>query len=169
MSIPVISFVAMSSGSGKTTLLEKVIPILKAKGLRLAIIKHDAHSFEMDRPGKDTWRFANAGADIVAISSAEKFALIERLETEHSLDDIISKISNVDLIITEGFKRENKPKVLVVRHEGRLDQPEEEIVEINRNELLAVAGDGSAESGVPFYSLEDIEGITKEIMRYIHR
>lgn len=75
--IPVISIVA-KSGTGKTTLMEKIIKELKLKNYKLAVIKHDAHSFEIDKPGKDTWRHAQAGADIVAISSPEKVALIEK-------------------------------------------------------------------------------------------
>ena len=109
MSKVVISVVA-KSGSGKTTLLEKVIRSLKEKGIRLAVVKHDAHSFEMDKPGKDTWRHAQAGADIVSISSPEKFALIEKRDRELTLDEIVERIDGVDLIITEGFKRQNKPR-----------------------------------------------------------
>lgn len=95
----VISVVA-KSGSGKTTLLEKVIRILKEKNIKLAVIKHDAHSFEMDKPGKDTWRHAQAGADIIAISSPEKFAMIEKRGHEITLDEIVDRIEGVDLIIT---------------------------------------------------------------------
>jgi len=75
--IPVISFVG-NSGVGKTTFLEKLIVILKARGYRLAAIKHDVHEFEVDYPGKDSWRLTQAGADIVVLSSADKLALIER-------------------------------------------------------------------------------------------
>lgn len=70
--VPIITFVG-KSGTGKTTLLEQLIPMLKARGLRLAVLKHDAHHFEMDKPGKDTYRFTAAGADVVTISNAEKF------------------------------------------------------------------------------------------------
>ena len=77
--IPVISVVGAGSNSGKTTLLEKIIREAKARGWRVATIKHDVHNFEMDQPGKDTWRFAQAGADIVAISSPQKFAFLENV------------------------------------------------------------------------------------------
>ena len=87
--VPIITFVG-KSGTGKTTLLEQLIPMLKARGLRLAVLKHDAHHFEMDKPGKDTYRFTAAGADVVTISNAEKFAMIEQPEQELSLRDIIS-------------------------------------------------------------------------------
>ena len=81
---PVITIVG-KSGSGKTTLLEKIIQQLKKDEIRIAVINHDAHRFEMDRPGKDTWRMAQAGADVVAISSSEKVAMIEKVNKEKAL------------------------------------------------------------------------------------
>jgi len=158
--IPVISFVGKSD-SGKTTLLEKVIRELKNRGIRLAIIKHDAHQFEIDHPGKDTWRHGQAGADIVAISSPNKVAMIEKRETELSLDEVIARISNVDIIITEGYKRESKPKIEVFRsaaHKELLCQP---------NELIAVASDVVWDIGVPCYNIDDVAGVAAEIEKYI--
>lgn len=162
MSKVVISVVA-KSGSGKTTLLEKVIRILKEKNIKLAVIKHDAHSFEMDKPGKDTWKHAQAGADIIAISSPEKFAMIEKRERELSLDEIIERIEGVDLIITEGFKRENKPKIEVFRsdaHSTLLCEP---------NELIAIASDIPWNIGVPCYHIDDAEGIANEMMVFMEK
>ncbi|MEL7567778.1 MAG: molybdopterin-guanine dinucleotide biosynthesis protein B [Dehalobacterium sp.] len=158
--IPVISFVGKSD-SGKTTLLEKVIRELKNRGIRLAIIKHDAHQFEIDHPGKDTWRHGQAGADIVAISSPSKVAMIEKRETELSLDEVIARISNVDIIITEGYKRESKPKIEVFRsaaHQELLCQPDE---------LIAVASDVAWDIGVPCYHIDDVTGVATEIEKYI--
>jgi molybdopterin-guanine dinucleotide biosynthesis protein B len=159
--IPVISFVA-KSGTGKTTLLEKLIKELKKRNLRIAVIKH-AHDFEIDKPGKDSWRHAKAGADIVAISSFEKFALIEKHQKEMTLDEIISRISGVDLILTEGYKKENKPKIEVFRAEVSkelLSKPEE---------LIAIASDVRLDVGVPCYDIDDAEGIAAEIQDYIDR
>ncbi|MBU2702363.1 molybdopterin-guanine dinucleotide biosynthesis protein B [Sporomusaceae bacterium BoRhaA] len=158
--IPVISIVA-KSGTGKTTLLEKVIRKLKIDGIRLAVIKHDAHQFTMDQPGKDTWRLAQAGADVVAISSPHKMAMIEKVTTEKSLDEMIAMISGVDLILTEGFKRGDKPKIEVFRstvHQELLCRPDE---------LLAIASDVDWQVGVPCYPLEDITGITGVIKQYM--
>jgi len=158
---PVISFVGKSD-SGKTTLLEKVIRELKSKGFRLAVIKHDAHQFEIDHPGKDTWRHAQAGADIVAISSPGKVAIIEKRERELTLDEVIARISGVDIIITEGYKRQNKPKIEVFRstaHREMLCQPEE---------LLAIASDIKWDLGVPCYQIDDYSGIASEIEKYIN-
>lgn len=158
---PVISFVAAQSGSGKTTLLEKVVGRLKADGIRLAVIKHDAHQFDIDKPGKDTWRMAKAGADIVAISSPAKLAVIEKVETEKSLDDLIAMISDVDLILTEGFKQGNKPKIEVFRSEVC-----KELI-CPPNELLAVASDIQWDIGVPCYRIDDVEGIVTAVKQYI--
>ncbi|MGI6684066.1 MAG: molybdopterin-guanine dinucleotide biosynthesis protein B [Bacillota bacterium] len=160
--IPVLSFVGKSN-SGKTTLLEKVIRELKKRGLRIAVIKHHTHEFEIDHPGKDTWRHGQAGADIVAISSPSKVAFIERRETELTLDEVISRISHVDIIITEGYKKENKPKIEVFRsaaHRELLSQPEE---------LIAIASDIKWEIGVPCYHIDDFQGIATEIEKYIHK
>ncbi|HWR09620.1 molybdopterin-guanine dinucleotide biosynthesis protein B [Sporomusa sp.] len=157
---PVISFVA-KSGSGKTTLLEKVIKRLKEHGIRLAVIKHDAHQFDMDKPGKDTWRLTQAGADITAISSPAKVAVIEKVGEEKQLDEIIGMISTVDLVLTEGFKQGNKPKIEVFRsaaHKNLL---------CNASELLAIASDVEWNIGVPCYDINDIEGITGAVLRYM--
>ncbi|NLB32246.1 MAG: molybdopterin-guanine dinucleotide biosynthesis protein B [Tissierellia bacterium] len=162
MSKVVISVVA-KSGSGKTTLLEKVIRILKEKNIKLAVIKHDAHSFEMDKPGKDTWRHAQAGADVIAISSPEKFAMIEKREVELTLDEIVDRIEGVDLIITEGFKRQNKPKIEVFRstaHSTLLCEPKE---------LIAIASDIPWDLGVPCYHIDDAAGIAEEIINFMNK
>lgn len=156
---PVISFVG-KSGSGKTTLLEKIIPHLKAKGYRVAVIKHDAHRFDMDKPGKDTWRMSEAGADIVAISSPEKVAILEKVEEERILDEVIASLSKVDILLTEGYKRSNKPKIEVFRSEVN-----DELL-CEPWELLAIASDIRWELGVPCCHIDDVEGILDEIIKY---
>jgi len=160
--VPVISVVAKSD-TGKTTLLEKVIRELKSRGIKVAAIKHDAHSFEIDKPGKDSWRLAQAGADIVAISSPEKTAIIEKTERELSLDEVIARINGVDLILTEGFKRSGKPKIEVFRsaaHQGLLCEP---------SELLAIASDVKWDLGVPCFHIDDVQGIAEFIIDYMEK
>ena len=98
--LPIIAFSAWS-GTGKTTILEQLIPLLKSRGLRVAVLKHDAHDFEIDREGKDSWRFSHAGADITVISSGQKTALIEQRSL--SVCDILSRIHDADLILAEGY------------------------------------------------------------------
>ena len=104
MTVPVISVVG-NSGAGKTTLLEKLVRELKHRGYRVAAVKHDAHDFQMDHPGKDTYRLAEAGADAVIISAADRLALLERVDEERTLDDLAAMVSGrVDIILTEGYR-----------------------------------------------------------------
>jgi len=161
--IPVISIVAAKSNSGKTTLLEKVIRELKLRGYKVAVVKHHPGDFEIDRPGKDTWRHAQAGADVVAISSPEKVAIIEKREKELTLDEIAGRISGVDIIITEGYKKEKKPKIEVFhgeRHPALVSPPEE---------LIAVAGDIPCEIPVPCFHINDYQGIADLIEDFIKK
>lgn len=150
--VPVISIVG-KSGVGKTTVLERVIHETKVRGYRIGTIKHDVHGFEMDRPGKDSWRHAQAGSDVVVISGPQKMALIRKVDEEMPLDDIVALMGDVDLVITEGYKRGNKPKIEVSRLErGRelLCHPEE---------LIATMTDYSLDLPVPRFDLEDVAGI----------
>jgi len=148
--IPAISIVAGQSNTGKTTVLCDIIKELKARGYRVCTIKHDVHGFEIDKPGKDTWKHAQAGADIVAISSPQKLAIIERVEEEYSLDDVIKKISNVDIIITEGYKLENKPKLEVFRKEVSEDLFSRD------DELFAIITDTPLDKDIPQFGFTEI-------------
>jgi len=159
--IPIISIVAAKSGSGKTTLLEKLIKELKLRGYRVGAIKHDAHDFEIDIPKKDSWRYAKAGADAVAISSSKKVALIEKITEEKTLDDIANYITDVDIILTEGFRREDKPKIEVFRSKVS------ERLLCDPKELLALASDIEWDIEAPCYSLDDYVGIADEIIKHI--
>ncbi len=145
---PVISFVGRSN-SGKTTLLERIIPELRGRGLRIATIKHDVHSYETDCPGKDTWKHARAGAEVVVLAAPDRLTSFRALDREWSLDEIASTISGVDLIITEGYKRADKPKIEVWRgdEEARpLCGP--------ADRLIAIASDRPRPGfGVPWFDL----------------
>ena len=105
------------SGAGKTTLLTKVIPVLVRRGLKVATVKHAHHEFDIDRPGKDSWLHREAGASEVAIVSSRRWALMHELrdEPEPPLMEILAKLSPVDLVIVEGFKRHAHPKLEVYR------------------------------------------------------
>lgn len=154
---PIISFVGYS-GSGKTTLLAKVIKAFKEDGFRVATIKHDAHKFEIDHEGKDTWEFAQAGSDIVVINSTEKLALIEKSERPLSFEEVLNKINNVDIIFVEGYKQEFPPKILIIRYE-------EDLHLLNQLEnVIAIATTLSLEvKGIPVYDLNDCLGIVRMI------
>ena len=120
MGIGVFSFVAYS-GTGKTTFLEKLIPELKSRGLRVAVYKHDAHEFEIDKKGKDSWRFTAAGADVTVISSGTKAAVMENRYV--SPEELVGRIKDVDIIITEGYKAGPWPKIAMRRRESGNDFP----------------------------------------------
>jgi molybdopterin-guanine dinucleotide biosynthesis adapter protein len=150
---PVVSFVGKSE-IGKTTFLEKVVRELKQRGYRLAVVKHDTHGFDIDKPGKDTWRFAQAGSDVVVISSPRKMALIEQISTERTLDEIAEEIgSRVDIILTEGYKRGNKPKIEVSRAARSTE------LICGPEELLGVVTDQSFPIDVPHFGLDDAAAV----------
>ena len=146
--IPVISIVGKSNG-GKTTYLEKLIAEMKRRGFKVATIKHDVHGFDIDRPGKDTWRHAQAGADIVCISSPQKMAMIKKVEQELLLDEVAEYIDGVDIIFTEGYKRESKQRIEVFR-QAVADSPL-----CTKEELLAIASDVKVYDDVPHFSVDD--------------
>ncbi len=150
---PQITFVGRS-GTGKTTYLERLIPVLKVRGLRLAVVKHDVHGFEMDTPGKDTYRFAEAGAEVVAISSPWRVAVLERPAVELSLNQVIARLPEVDLILTEGYKQVPNPKIEI--HRAELQRP----LVTPTDQLLAVVTDEALPlppevMQLPFEALEE--------------
>lgn len=152
--IPVISIMGWS-GSGKTTLIERMLLIFRDRGMRVAVLKHDSHGFDMDREGKDTWRFSQAGAAVVAIASPRSAAFIENREL--SIEDMISRVRDADLIITEGYKSAQLPKIEVSRMEtGKplYEKPEN---------LLAIVTDIEEDYGIPRFLPDDAEGVAKFI------
>lgn len=109
--------VAGWSGAGKTVLLTAVIPLLKARGLTVSTLKHAHHDFDIDKPGKDSWRHREAGAEEVLIASGRRWALMHELRDapEPALAELLSHLSPVDLVLVEGFKRDSHPKIEVHR------------------------------------------------------
>jgi molybdopterin-guanine dinucleotide biosynthesis protein B len=152
--IPIVSIVGKSD-AGKTTLLEKLIPELTRRGWRVATIKHDVHGFDIDHPGKDSWRHKQAGAKLTIISSPRKVALVEDVKKDHEIAELIARyVRDVDLVLTEGYKRNPHPKIEVsrlARHRELLCGPEDN--------LLALATDRVLSLGVPCYSLDDAVGL----------
>lgn len=158
---PVITIIG-KSGSGKTTLLEKLIKELTARGYRLATIKHHSHSdFEIDVPGKDSWRFAQAGSQHVVISAPDKIASYSWIDRELSLDELTQGIQDVDLILVEGYKNANKPTIEVIRSEvykQSISDP---------RQCLAIVSDLLLDTRPPLFNLNDFKGITDLITTYI--
>jgi len=112
--IPLISFVGKSN-VGKTTLIEKLIPLFSMRGIKVGTIKHHMHDFDMDVAGKDSFRHQKAGAIQTVISSPEKIAFISRSYRDHKIDELLKFFDDAHLIITDGYKGEDKPKIEVFR------------------------------------------------------
>lgn len=150
MSVPVISFIGWS-GSGKTTFIEKLIPILRSRGLRLAVIKHDGHEFQMDKEGKDTWRFSQAGAEYVAIANPRHSA--ELINGPASFSQLCHRAEGfADLIIAEGWTDEEAPQIEILRgHQDlRCTHPDQ---------LIAIVTDQTVGTDLPTFGLEDVEAV----------
>ncbi len=151
-----VAFVARS-GTGKTTLLEKLIPELKRRGYRVGAIKHNVHRFEIDHPGKDTYRLAAAGADTTLITSPEKLALVKKHAASPPVEEIVAAyFADVDIVLAEGFRRTTLPRIEVHRKE----RAEAGAGAAAGDPLLvAVASDEDLDAGVPVFRLDDAEGI----------
>lgn len=150
MSIPIVTIIG-KSGCGKTTVLEKLVIELKNRNYKLATIKHHSHrGFDIDKPGKDSWRFAQAGSDHVIIASPDKIASYRKVEHELSLDEIAEGVSDVDLILVEGYKQAEKPSLEVVRAANSRE------VLGSQEQRFAVAADFPLDLGVPQFGLEDV-------------
>lgn len=159
MTAPILSIVAKSK-SGKTTLMVKLISEFKRRGFSIATIKHHSHpGFEIDIPGKDTWKHAQAGSDHVVIAAPDKIASIRRLARELTLDEIAEGITDVDLILTEGFKRAGKPALEVVRAERGLE------LVADSKQLIAVATDTHLDIATPQFDLNDSSGIVDFLIK----
>ncbi len=150
--VPVVSVVGKGD-SGKTTFLEKLIRVLADRGVRVATVKHHIHDYDIDVPGKDSWRHAKAGAVATMVSSPEKFALIHTVEAELTIDEIarIAADTHCDLLITEGFKREGRNRIEISRTERS------DALVCDPSELMAVVTDNDSLicEGVPRFGLDD--------------
>jgi molybdopterin-guanine dinucleotide biosynthesis protein MobB len=159
---PLVSFVA-PSGTGKTTFLEKLIPALAAHGLRVMVVKHDVHRFDIDHPGKDTHRLTAAGAHRVLITNRRKLALMGKADGETPLLTLVDQYgAGVDLVITEGYRSSAMPKILVARADARPRRPWERGTIARIQNLVAVVADHdvalpSTHGHVPRFSLDDPE------------
>jgi molybdopterin-guanine dinucleotide biosynthesis protein B len=144
------------SGSGKTTIVEKLIRRLTQEGIRVAVIKHDVHGFEMDKPGKDTWRHKRAGAVATLISSPEKIGLVMDSDRDHEPEELLPLLHFADLVITEGFKYSRLPKIEVYRPEATGDDAP---LRLGDPDLLALISDADVKAGVPVFGTADVSGL----------
>lgn len=149
------------SGAGKTTLLRRLIPVLVADGLRVSTIKHAHHAFDVDQPGKDSWEHRQAGAQEVLVASANRWALLHELrgEAEPDLADLLMRLSPVDLVLIEGFKRGGQPKLEVFRTAN--GKP---MLHPDDPSVVAVASDAPVPGlALPWLQLDDIEAIAEAV------
>jgi len=144
------------SGAGKTTLLSRVIPLLLGHGLRVSVIKHAHHAFDVDVPGKDSWVHRQSGATEVLVSSANRWALMHELRgaAEPQLPELLKKLSPVDLVVVEGFKSYSHPKIEV--HRAANGKP---LLFPGDSAIAGIATDVAVESALPAAHLDDIETV----------
>jgi len=152
--VPILLIMAKASGTGKTTIMEKLIAELTLRGFRVGAVKHASRQMDIDRPGKDSWRFTKAGAGAVAVITNNQYALIQKTGERSLLTEITGLFREVDIILVEGFKHEKLPKIEIIRAEmgSEITAPPEEMVAV----VTDIKG---LESAVPVFALEDTNGL----------
>lgn len=152
------------SGAGKTTLMRRLIPVLRARGRRVSTVKHAHHAFDVDTPGKDSWEHRQAGAEEVLVSSGLRWALMHELrgDPEPRLADLLSRMTQVDLVLVEGFKREAHPKIEVYRSAN-----EKPLLHPGDPHIVAVATDALLTGlTIPCIDLDDAEAAADAVERF---
>jgi len=144
------------SGSGKTLLIERIIPLLTGRGLEVSLVKRSHHEFEVDVPGKDSYRHRRAGCREVLISSSVRWAHMHELrgEPEQTLQQLVDRISPCDLVLVEGFKRAAIPKMEIFRGENA-----KAALHPHDPHIVAVATDWRFDTALPQFDLDDASGI----------
>lgn len=151
--LPVVSIIG-KSGAGKTVLVENLVVEFKKRGYRVATVKHSPGGMDIDRPGKDSWKFAEAGSDAVVVSSPDKLVLVKKVEHDSNIEEISRVIgSDFDLVIVEGFKKGKVPKIEVHRRELG------EGLVCPAKALSAIVGDEPLDADVPQFSLNETKAV----------
>jgi molybdopterin-guanine dinucleotide biosynthesis protein B len=155
MAPPVVSIVSKKN-SGKTTLIARLIPELRKRGYRVGTIKHDVHGFDIDHEGKDSWTHKRSGAQTVVISSPRQVAVIKDVEQEETLDVLVNKyFETEDIVIAEGYKMGNKPKIEVFRKAVHATPLLNEDIKV----IAVVSDDPSVDLGVPCIFIDAISDL----------
>ena len=152
------------SGSGKTTLIEKLIPLFVQRGLKVSLIKHAHHTFDVDQPGKDSFRHRHAGCTEVLVTSSRRWALMHELRgaAEPTLNEQIERLSPCDLLLVEGFKHEPIPKLEVYRAEVG-----ESMIHPHDKNIVAIASDAKVDSALPQLNLNAPETIAAFVLKHV--
>jgi molybdopterin-guanine dinucleotide biosynthesis protein B len=152
------------SGSGKTTLIEQLIPLMTARGLKVSLVKHAHHTFDVDQPGKDSHRHRVAGCSEVLITSSRRWALIHELRgaPEPDLADQVKHLSPCDLLLVEGYKRERIPKLEVYR--AQVGEP---LIHPHDQNVVAIATDRPLDTALPQFDLNAPAPIAGFILEYL--
>jgi molybdopterin-guanine dinucleotide biosynthesis adapter protein len=157
-SVPVLC-IAGFSGSGKTTLIVSLVAALRRRGLRVGTIKHDVHGFDMDRPGKDSWRHKQAGAGVTIVTSPKQIGMVMDVDHDHQPLELLPLMDGMDIVLVEGFKRAPLPKIEVYRPAtGKPPACKGD------RYLLAVVSDAPLDWGIPRYSPDDTERLCDFIL-----
>ncbi|KMT22123.1 molybdopterin-guanine dinucleotide biosynthesis protein B [Clostridium cylindrosporum] len=164
----IISIVSTVSGCGKTTLIEGLIPIFKKRNYTVGVLKHDAHNIDIDKEGKDSYRFTHAGADNVVVAGAEKVVMIQQVKEEKQLEELFPLFQDIDILILEGFKHNKFTKIEVHRKgvgEGLFyNNPS-----TDKSKFLAIASNEKLDVDIPVLDLDNIFDIADFIERDMHR
>ena len=164
--MPQIISIVGKSGSGKTTLIEKLIPELKKRGYRIGTVKHTHHTIEADKKGKDSARHKMAGADMVILAAQKQIFMVKDMPCD-SLDSLELYFQDMDLVITEGYKKENRPKIEVFRmaaHKTPL------YAERSDNQFMAMVTDADIAADIPCFGMEDIRELADFIEKhFLHK
>jgi molybdopterin-guanine dinucleotide biosynthesis protein B len=152
------------SGSGKTTLIERVIPLITARGIIVSLVKHAHHTFDIDQPGKDSYRHRHAGCSEVLITSSTRWALIHELRgaPEPSLSEQVKHLSPCDLLLVEGYKREDIPKLEVYRAE--IGEP---LIHPHDQNIVAIASDAPVNTSLPQLDINTPAPIAEFILKHV--
>lgn len=151
------------SGAGKTTLIERLIPVLRAKGLTVSTVKHAHHDVDLDTPGKDSWRHRQAGAGEVLVATGKRWALLHESQgPEVSLGELLLRLSQVDLVLIEGFKGSPWPKIEVFRAANG-----KAAIYLGDSDVVAIAADVPLpDAGRPVAALDDPEAVAELVLRF---
>jgi molybdopterin-guanine dinucleotide biosynthesis protein B len=152
------------SGSGKTTLIEALIPRFVMEGLRVSLVKHAHHEFDIDRPGKDSYRHREAGATEVMLASAKRWVLMHELrgQPEPELPQLLERFAPCDLVLVEGFKRQPIPKLEIHRAAAA-----RQLLFRHDEHIIAIATDEPLDTSLRQFDLGDYDGIAEFILAHL--